>query len=196
MKKGEHNFAHQTWITLTPLTSKTPLDLLVDVIFGLSTCISLHDKMQVFLTVQEHQVAAATLKGNLTSLLSDLDAQAKDCDSLFTRSSLAAGNSQDFFPSLEIYQPDTLPWCLRAMHSAAHVILHSLMQSIDPSEECQDQAIVHSAGVASAVDSIDRCTGSRASKIFVSTVFSLAVVAAWSPSFVHRSEARKRLGSG
>lgn len=176
----EHTFARQNWVKVTPEHLKTPLDAVIDILFSLSTYTALLKSDQYSSIGSEQSSTARFLRARLSSLRSELD-------SIFEGDKVAA------FPEA---LDDPLPGCLRAMRNGASLIIARLLQStsnISYFDKYTSQALTVSAAILDEVDFIDLCTQSHASKIFVTTVLPLEIVAAWSPCLGQKLQACKRL---
>lgn len=181
-KRTKHT-TEQGWFEVTPDNRKTQLDILLDIFFSLSSYITLQEGLGRLYT-PEKEAVREILSSGLASLLLELNSQPQD-------------SAQDLMRDTTTFMDaDPLPGCLRAMRSAAYIILLGLKHSTHDQaivDDCEGQALAYSADILKAVDSIDTVTQSHSSRIFVTTVFPLEVVATWSPSPLYRSRAKVRL---
>lgn len=181
---------------VTSEVAKTDLDFLVDIFLSIPEYIKIYDEVHDSLSkmVLHHRRTILTkLSRGLASLLSQLDTQGKmTCNELNT----AVGyenNTVKHLTKKKGPSPESMSDHLYALRSAAYVICLSLMTACDSSEDWLEQAILRSAEVLSAVESVDSASKSHASRMFITTVFPTYVVAIWSPSEKYRALALNRL---
>lgn len=188
IRKRQHTFCQPHWMSLIPDVRKTALDILVDILLRIPERVEHREAVFSMPLGNERRIAREKLHSETVALLKALDSYslAYSGASGIKRSSPAQDNTGD-----------PLPQCLEALKEAAYLVITSLLDGEFASDsECYQHAdgmMSHSAGVLEAVSLVDDCTEGHASRIFVTTVFPLEVVARWSPSVAHQIWARDYL---
>ena len=133
------------------------------------------------------------LTRGLASLLLELDNYSQiRCDDLYTTFEYEGSSKQESHRKKQD-SSESMSNHLYALRSAAYVICYSLLGDCEHSRDWLEQAILSSAEVLSAVESVDSASKSHASRMFITTVFPTYVIAMWSPSEKYRALATNRL---
>lgn len=188
VRKRRHTFCQPHWMSLIPDERKTALDILVDILLRIPECVEYREVLWLMPPGYEKRVARQKLYSETVALLKALDTYSlAHYGTSGSKSSRLAQNNTD----------DPLPQCLVALQEAAYLVITSLLDgecaSDSESHQHSDGIMSHSAGVLEVVSLVDGCTNGHASRIFVTTVFPLEVVARWSPAVAHRTWARDYL---
>lgn len=174
--RRRHISALQPWVmNADPEYPKTPLDILLDVLLSLSSCIKATVCCRNFSTNSDTESEQQTILKNLHTISSDLDLYA---------SSIPENPDVNTNPSaiLEGEDYNYLPECMRAMYNATRLILsHLLTETCEWSERAKHKRnmLSYSAQVLDAVESINHRTQGFGSKMFISVFFALEVVKNW-----------------
>lgn len=187
IRERKHTFCQPRWMSFIPDARKTALDILVDILLRLPECVEALEVLQLMPPGYEKRLARQKLRHETVALLKALDS--------YSLAYCEASDSQQNSPA-QNDTGDPLPQCLVALQKAAYLVITRLLDSeLSDKDSYQhaDEMMSHSAGVLEAVSLVNDRTKGHASRIFVTTVFPLEVVARWSPSNAHSAWARDYL---